>query len=896
MNQSGNIQKQNHNSPTSEKETNDLWVPNSLRNAPICLRGGDDIAYELLVLRFASLLNSSGTQVDYMTSHQWLKNTLQSVGIVNRVIDQPDPQINYVMDCTVNELLPLLKKQLDNQFPLPIFLTPELGRSEAFSTQWLKDLPPPYIGISWDLRAETNRNDVSMGIDFQKLIGHVSSLNGTLVILQQNPTKDELDYIGANVNASVLDCSDLYDDPGEMLAVMDLLDDFIGVPDLAQTLRASLHKNAHVCWPFHLLEHNSLWGDNPQDLSQWFPDAKVYCQSSSTGWGNALSALETDLRQCWPFSSDAHQVETADVVESTSHQNTAVDMQSLVRHAAGCVTDQLSSETEHHVQDMIAMFNASRHSVTSKLNIFVYHASMGDAGQLKYNDVNLNLNKFDYRQVLNIFIESVQHWHPEANIYLVSNSESEFLDLGKDNVRVVGLNVEVDKPMYERVNAMCAYVHSLAFDADTLFLDSDAFLNSEFSTALDADFDVAITTRPILELMPVNEGVIVAKKENPESVAHFFRRYLATFDALREDDLVQGYYGDIRKWRGGQLSLNAVSYDASPFSPYRQLNIHNTQVRVLPCDPYNYSWEYGQSVTEKELSEKMVIHVKGARKDALQQLLPLMKKFRSLCQKEQPGFVTPHFAIFNKMFNEPPFVNQEMVKKFAGHVATSAEMIATNKPASGALLADDMFVWFRNLGFLSEPEFVNAFQSYADDALLRARIWRVYMLCWAVKSCLRVEGDFVDLGCYDGRTVHVMARYIDLNQHNKRYFLYDLFENPTDESRKAKHGPNLYAEVCQLFSEYPNATVIKGPVPDSFVQGLPEKIAFAQIDLNEAEPELAALKVIYDRITPGGMIIFDDFGFKRYAESHDKEMAFFRNTGDIVFESPTGQGLFIKRA
>ena len=236
-----------------------------------------------------------------------------------------------------------------------------------------------------------------------------------------------------------------------------------------------------------------------------------------------------------------------------------------------------------------------------------------------------------------------------------------------------------------------------------------------------------------------------------------------------------------------------------------------------------------------------------------------------------------------------------MLNNFVGHLVKSAEIIATNRPGSGALLADDMFVWFRNLGFLTENDFLHAFAPYAEDQLLRARIWRVYMLCWAVRSCLRVEGDFVDLGCYDGHTVDVMLRYLDFNQSSKNYYLYDLFENPTAESRKAKHGPSLYSQVSQLFSSYPRVKVIKGPVPDSFSQGLPKQIAFAQIDLNEAEPEIAALKAIYDRITPGGMIIFDDFGFKRYATSHQKEMEFLREKGDVIFESPTGQGLFIKR-
>ena len=69
----------------------------------------------------------------------------------------------------------------------------------------------------------------------------------------------------------------------------------------------------------------------------------------------------------------------------------------------------------------------------------------------------------------------------------------------------------------------------------------------------------------------------------------------------------------------------------------------------------------------------------------------------------------------------------------------------------------------------------------------------------------------------------------------------------------------------------------------------------SKVDLNAAEPELAVLPFIVERLSPGGMIVFDDFGFKRYRLSHIGEREFFRARGELVWESPTGQGLYIKR-
>src|SRR3546814_7805225 len=143
------------------------------------------------------------------------------------------------------------------------------------------------------------------------------------------------------------------------------------------------------------------------------------------------------------------------------------------------------------------------------------------------------------------------------------------------------------------------------------------------------------------------------------------------------------------------------------------------------------------------------------------------------------------------------------------------------------------------------------------------------MLCWGVKSCVGLPGDFMDVGCYDGRTVEIMERYCNFQTvPDKTWWLYDMFENPPQEARKASHGPQLFERVQQTFESRGRFRVIKGPVPESFAQGLTDRVAFAQIDLNAAEPEIGTLHAIYDRIVPGGLIIFDDYG---RSEEHTSE-------------------------
>lgn len=95
------------------------------------------------------------------------------------------------------------------------------------------------------------------------------------------------------------------------------------------------------------------------------------------------------------------------------------------------------------------------------------------------------------------------------------------------------------------------------------------------------------------------------------------------------------------------------------------------------------------------------------------------------------------------------------------------------------------------------------------------------------------------------------------------------------------------------FAGFPNVGVIKGPAPESFAQELPEKICFAHVDMNNAPAEIGALDAIEQRLTPGAVIVLDDFGALPYRRQHVAETEWFRQRGISVLELPTSQGLAI---
>jgi O-methyltransferase len=212
-------------------------------------------------------------------------------------------------------------------------------------------------------------------------------------------------------------------------------------------------------------------------------------------------------------------------------------------------------------------------------------------------------------------------------------------------------------------------------------------------------------------------------------------------------------------------------------------------------------------------------------------------------------------------------------------------------------VGDNLITIDRHVGFIADPEFMQAFRAETSTTTTKAVIWRLHTLCWAARHAVTLEGDFVECGVYEGFSSAVVARYLNFATLDKRLWLYDLFDHEQETSGfvMPAHSPGLYGRVVRRFSSFPNVRVIKGFVPRSFEQGAPERIAWMHVDLNDVTAETGALEVLFDRITPGGMLIFDDYGWKTYAGQKQAADEFALRKGYTILEMPTGQGLLVKK-
>jgi len=226
----------------------------------------------------------------------------------------------------------------------------------------------------------------------------------------------------------------------------------------------------------------------------------------------------------------------------------------------------------------------------------------------------------------------------------------------------------------------------------------------------------------------------------------------------------------------------------------------------------------------------------------------------------------------------------------------------------GSIYGNDMLITMaRNLSFREDQKLISSFDDSVTSEQEKSLLWRLHTLTWAAKNALHVEGDFVECGVFKGFCSEVVFKYLDFQDLPRQAYLYDTFaglpeKTSTEQERRTwnvytKYDPEaIYTEVCEKFSRYKNVNIVKGIVPDSFEEAAPEKIAFLHIDMNSEKAEMLALEHLFDKVTPGGVIVLDDFGWMVNRNQMSAELAFMNERGHHVLELPTGQGIVIKYA
>lgn len=216
--------------------------------------------------------------------------------------------------------------------------------------------------------------------------------------------------------------------------------------------------------------------------------------------------------------------------------------------------------------------------------------------------------------------------------------------------------------------------------------------------------------------------------------------------------------------------------------------------------------------------------------------------------------------------------------------------------------SEDAFRASKNCSFLKAADFVKGYEALLKQEPGTKTRWRAHVSQWAGWHAAQLEGDFVETGVNKAAFSASLIEYVDFGRFNdKRFFLIDTFGGLVDtqvseEERAAfknQYG-DTYQFVKDAFQKIANVQVIRGVVPDVLSTIDFGKIAYLSIDMNCAAPERAALEFFWPRMTPGGVILLDDFCFSGREPQRKSADEFARSVGARVLALPTGQGMLFK--
>jgi hypothetical protein len=215
--------------------------------------------------------------------------------------------------------------------------------------------------------------------------------------------------------------------------------------------------------------------------------------------------------------------------------------------------------------------------------------------------------------------------------------------------------------------------------------------------------------------------------------------------------------------------------------------------------------------------------------------------------------------------------------------------------------------------FLADPRFRSAYARgvQANGGYDPHFEWRIHLALWAATVASRAPGDFVECGVNSGFFSSAILTWLDWAKLGKKFYLIDTFEGPpldqyspaeiaagrVEIAKKALDSGSFATNIDQIranYREFERVEIVRGAIP-AILPAVPRgPVAFLHIDLNCSAPEIAALRHLWDCVSPGGVVLLDDYAYFGHDAQGSALDAAARELGATIAVLPTGQGLIVR--
>ncbi|MDA0659226.1 MAG: class I SAM-dependent methyltransferase [Planctomycetota bacterium] len=194
----------------------------------------------------------------------------------------------------------------------------------------------------------------------------------------------------------------------------------------------------------------------------------------------------------------------------------------------------------------------------------------------------------------------------------------------------------------------------------------------------------------------------------------------------------------------------------------------------------------------------------------------------------------------------------------------------------------DFLTWYRN--------FPGCDNDHSAD--------RKYFLRSLVALTRHLPGDTAECGVYQGASSFLICE--QLNSADRRHHIFDSFaglSNPGPEDG-LHWQPGQFAvpelAVRKNLQQFAHVDYHAGWIPATLSRVADKQFCFVHLDVDLYEPTRDASTFFYSRLTPGGILLCDDYGFSTCPGAQQAMNELAAHIGEPLIRVPTGQAFIIK--
>jgi len=189
------------------------------------------------------------------------------------------------------------------------------------------------------------------------------------------------------------------------------------------------------------------------------------------------------------------------------------------------------------------------------------------------------------------------------------------------------------------------------------------------------------------------------------------------------------------------------------------------------------------------------------------------------------------------------------------------------------------------------------YRDVADHTLVS--VDRCYILAEFARHAALLGGAFAEAGVYRGGTALLLARIAI--RRRRRLFLFDSFDGlpDADTAHDNHYGRGDFRarqqDVESLLRDFSEIVQLRpGWMPSTFEGLEDQRFSLVHVDVDLYASALECCRFFFPRLVPGGVMVFDDYGFPACRGEKDAVDEYFATRVEQPIVLHSGQALVLK--